>query len=363
MAVYPGIRLQVERVGDKARLLLRYPHSAQEAGCEVAQRLERNKTISRGTSELFPFRGRFAGIGIWLADAARGTDGSAASWQAARASRLARQNMDRLSPSIPARFAGHRGCTKAQAALEEGGSLISESHASPDEKHRDRPEGTPCASTSRRSIFFSVYLKSFTRAAEREHIAPSAVSKRIHDSNSTSKPRCSVAIPRGMSPTRGWRGAGARHVKSCSRTSTGWRRSPSPAAGLKGQVRIHAHSSAVVQYLPQDISSFIRQHPDVRVDLREETTLAVLQSVSDGVADIGIFGGNVEAPSGIRVLDYRRDHSSRCCRPGIRSRNSNPHVPEIQDADHISLETGSSLQISWRMRRPQEAPAFRSRSK
>jgi DNA-binding transcriptional LysR family regulator len=117
------------------------------------------------------------------------------------------------------------------------------------------------------------------------------------------------------------------------------------ASGVKGQVRIHAHSSAVVQYLPQDISSFLQQFPDIRVDLREETTSAVLQSVADGVADIGVFGGNVEAPPGTRVLDYRRDHLAAVLpKDHPFAGRSSLEFREIQNADHISLETGSSLQ-------------------
>lgn len=195
-------------------------------------------------------------------------------------------------------------------------------------------------------IFLSVYnLKSLTRAAEREHIAPSAVSKRIHDLELDLDTPLFRRHPRGVTPTQ----AGEALVRHVKRLFEDVNRLEADlgnyAAGLKGQVRIHAHSSAVVQYLPQDISSFIRQHPDVRVDLREETTSAVLQSVSDGVADIGIFGGNVEAPSGIRVLDYRRDRLVAVLPPGhpLAERTS-LMFREIQDADHISLETGSSLQ-------------------
>src|SRR5206468_1567669 len=85
---------------------------------------------------------------------------------------------------------------------------------------------------------------------------------------------------------------------------------------------------------------------NVRIDLREEPTSAVLQSVADGIADIGIFGGNIEAPSGTRVHDYRRDRLVAVLPPGhpLAGRTSLA-FRDIQDADHVSLETGSSLQI------------------
>jgi DNA-binding transcriptional LysR family regulator len=195
-------------------------------------------------------------------------------------------------------------------------------------------------------IFLSVYnLRSLTRAAEREHIAPSAVSKRIHDLELDLNTPLFRRHPRGVSPTE----AGEALVRHVQRLFEDVNRLEADlgdyASGAKGQIRIHAHSSAVVQYLPHDISSFLHRFPNVRVDLREETTSAVLQSVTDGVADIGIFGGNVEAPQGTRVLDYRRDHLAAVLpRSHPLAGRSSLAFQEIQNADHISLETGSSLQ-------------------
>ena len=102
----------------------------------------------------------------------------------------------------------------------------------------------------------------------------------------------------------------------------------------------------MVQYLPGDISAFLQDHPGVRIDLREESTNAVLQSVADGVADIGVYGGNVLAPPGTRVLEYRRDHLVAVLPVDheLAGRDS-VAFNEIQGSDHISLETGSSLQV------------------
>ncbi|WP_158266795.1 LysR family transcriptional regulator [Alsobacter soli] len=196
-------------------------------------------------------------------------------------------------------------------------------------------------------IFLSVYnLRSLTRAAEREHIAPSAVSKRIHDLELDLDTPLFRRHPRGVSPTAAGE-ALVRHVQALFANVNRLEADLGAyASGVQGQIRIHAHSSAVVQYLPGDISDFLRQHPGVRIDLREESTNAVLQSVVDGVADIGVYGGNVQAPPGTRVLDYRRDHLVAVLPTDheLAGRDSLA-FSEIQGSDHISLETGSSLQV------------------
>ena len=76
--------------------------------------------------------------------------------------------------------------------------------------------------------------------------------------------------------------------------------------GLRGSIRIFANISAMVQYLPEDLSRFLTQHPLVRVDLEEAISPLIVRAVADGVAEIGIYGGNIPAP-GLTVLPYRRD--------------------------------------------------------
>jgi DNA-binding transcriptional LysR family regulator len=195
-------------------------------------------------------------------------------------------------------------------------------------------------------IFLAVYnLKSLTAAAEREHIAPSAASRRIHDLELDLDTPLFRRHPRGVTPTEAGE-ALVRHVQRLFDDLKGLEADLGDyAQGLKGQIRIHAHSSAVIQYLPQDIAGFLERHPNVSVDLREEPSNAVLQSVVDGVADLGIFGGNVVPPPGTRALDYRRDQLMAVLpvRHPLATREMIP-FDDIRDADHISLESSSSLQ-------------------
>ena len=65
------------------------------------------------------------------------------------------------------------------------------------------------------------------------------------------------------------------------------------SGGIRGDVRIHARSSAVVHYLPHEIAGFAGAYPQVRVILREAISPDIIAAVGDGTADIGIFADNM----------------------------------------------------------------------
>jgi DNA-binding transcriptional LysR family regulator len=195
-------------------------------------------------------------------------------------------------------------------------------------------------------VFLAVYnLKNITKAAEREHIAPSAVSKRIQDLEAELDTQLFYRHPRGVTATP----AGEALAGHTQRIFEGVNQMAVElsafARGTRGQVRIHAHASAVSQYLPAEIATFVHLYPEVRVILREETSPNVLQSTLDGIADIGIFA-SLPAPPGLQVLSYREDQLVALLPVGhpLAGREG-VDFREIRESDHISLETGSSLQV------------------
>jgi DNA-binding transcriptional LysR family regulator len=196
-------------------------------------------------------------------------------------------------------------------------------------------------------MFLAVYnLGNLTKAAEREHIAPSAISKRLQDLEAELGTPLFYRHARGVTPTP----AGEVLASHVHRLFDDVNRMSAElsdfTSGVRGQVRIHAHSSAVVQYLPRQIASFVRSFPAVRVVLREETSPNVIQSTLDGIADIGIFASNLAAPAGLKVLSYKQDRLVALFPGGhALARLDSIDLSGIRDSDHISLGTGSSLQI------------------
>ncbi len=76
--------------------------------------------------------------------------------------------------------------------------------------------------------------------------------------------------------------------------------------GMRGHVRVVANISAITQFLPAQLQSFMAQHPEVQVHLQEkissEIALAVAQNTADfGILNAGHYGGD------LRYTPYRTD--------------------------------------------------------
>lgn len=157
-------------------------------------------------------------------------------------------------------------------------------------------------------LFLSVVeLQNLTKAAEREHIATSAISKRISDLELALGATLLHRQARGVEPTAAGLALAthARTVISSIERLTG--ELADYSNGSKGHVRITANRSSVITGLPEDIRTFIDTHPDVKIDLQEDNSPTVLRNVLDGRADIGVFTLGHTEQLGLETFEYRRD--------------------------------------------------------
>ena len=149
-------------------------------------------------------------------------------------------------------------------------------------------------------------LGSIGKAAEREFIAASAVSKRLSDLEATLGTALLYRHTRGVGLTPAGESL-LHHARSVLFSLEKMQGELSEYAdGVRGHVRVHASMSAIVQFLPEDLGAFIRQHPEVKIDLEEHLSTEVVRAVAEGVADLGICnttGGIGELQS----LPYRTD--------------------------------------------------------
>jgi DNA-binding transcriptional LysR family regulator len=78
------------------------------------------------------------------------------------------------------------------------------------------------------------------------------------------------------------------------------------AAGVKGHVRVFANTTAMSEFLPAVLRSYLVSHPDVTIDMHERLSPDIVRAVQEGMVDIGIIAGNVRT-EGLEVMPYRRD--------------------------------------------------------
>lgn len=183
-----------------------------------------------------------------------------------------------------------------------------------------------------------------TAAAEREHMALAAVSKRISDLESLVGTSLLYRRPRGVELTP----AGHAFLHHARRILEDIERLQAELSeygeGVRGHVRIHSNTSAIIAFLPQDLSAFSRLYPEIKIDLQERISSEVIAAVRDGLTDVGIFAGHVACDT-LQLLPYRSDRLVLMTpRDHPLADRSSIYLHEATDHDFIGLQQDTSLQ-------------------
>lgn len=190
-----------------------------------------------------------------------------------------------------------------------------------------------------------VELGSIAAAAQREHLAAAAISRRIAELEQALGSPLLVRNARGIRPTA----AGLSLMGLARGALHALDEIPLQmqdfATGLRGQVRVFANISAITQFLPADLARFRQAYPEVRVVLEESNSAATVQAVADNAADIGVF---TDYPHGGRVqsLPYRRDRLCLVIPSRHRlARRRTASLREVLQEDFVGLRTGSAVNL------------------
>lgn len=147
---------------------------------------------------------------------------------------------------------------------------------------------------------------SISRAAAREHIAPSALSRRIADLEHALGAALLVRSAHGVELTEAGLLVLARAgdleqlLKSLSQDVQALQ------GAVTGRVRLFANSSAVVGFLPERLQRFAAACPGVTVELQERLSGEVVRACLDDLADVGVAA--VESvPAGLDAWTFAQD--------------------------------------------------------
>lgn len=113
--------------------------------------------------------------------------------------------------------------------------------------------------------------------------------------------------------------------------------------GVKGHVRIQANTTAITEFLPHVLQTYLIAHPEVNVDLRERPSSAIVRAVIDGAVDIGIVAGSVHT-AGLHVTPYRNDRlvlAVATSHPLAREKSVS--FADTLEYDYIALHEGSAI--------------------
>jgi DNA-binding transcriptional LysR family regulator len=185
--------------------------------------------------------------------------------------------------------------------------------------------------------------QSIAQAAEKKHIAVSAVSRRISDLEAMLQVDLLHRHQKGVEPTP----AGyallehARiilgNVSQLEAELVGFRQ------GLRGHIRLSVNTSATLESLVDELNRFLTANPLIRIEIEEGISPDIIRAVVDNRADIGIFGGNILAPE-LSIHPYREDRLAVIV-PSAHplAVRSSVKFADLLDYEFVSLEKGSSI--------------------
>lgn len=198
-------------------------------------------------------------------------------------------------------------------------------------------------------LFISTFeRRSIAGAAKANNIAASAVSKRISDIEERKRVTLFHRRRDGVEPTPAGQAFYRQARLVCDILTRLDAEISEYADGAQGVVRISANSSAVTQFLPDDIAAFNSHFPKVRFDLHEATSGQSVNAVLNGSADLAIFSEHA-AHRGLRTRVYRRDTLMVVMPKGHPlSTKASVTLAQTLHFDHVGLQDDSSLQARIR---------------
>jgi DNA-binding transcriptional LysR family regulator len=186
--------------------------------------------------------------------------------------------------------------------------------------------------------------RNIALAAAREGIVPSAVSKRISAMEQRTGARLLDRGRRGVAVTPAgetlW-----RYARELLQTMERMHAELGEfAQGVQGNVRVFATMSAIAQFLPEDISSFIKKQQRVKVSIDERVSAEVVRGVEEGRADIGVCWDAADLRR-LTSFPYRRDNLVVITHPRHPlARNRSIAFEDTIDFEHVDIMAGSIIQ-------------------
>ena len=185
---------------------------------------------------------------------------------------------------------------------------------------------------------------SLTAAARTANLALAAASRRIRELEDALGDPLFERHARGLLPTAAGR-VFVRHGLTLLQTMEQLGSELADLRhGIARHVRLCASTAAISQFLPPLLARYAEREPQVRVDLDEQVSEAVVAALREGRADLGIF---VEGPdtAGLQTHVFRHDELVLVLPAGHRLAGAKTPLAFIDtlDEEWISLAAGAAM--------------------
>jgi DNA-binding transcriptional LysR family regulator len=185
---------------------------------------------------------------------------------------------------------------------------------------------------------------SITHGAARAHLALGAASTRIRQMEETLGVPLLIRGRQGVRPTPAGRTL-LQHARTILAQAEILREDLGVyAEGLTGQVRVLSNTNALTEFLPDALSSFLASHRHVSIDLEERLSDEIVDLIAEGVADIGIIAGTVDAGR-LTTYPFRSDRFVLVvAKEHPLASQAKVNFADVLSYDFVGLDRASALQ-------------------
>jgi DNA-binding transcriptional LysR family regulator len=190
---------------------------------------------------------------------------------------------------------------------------------------------------------------NIARAAGREAIAASAVTKRMQDLEDTLGFKLLYRDSKGTTLTPVGELVYEHARAMLDSLAALHRRLSAFSEGVQGHVRVWVTEAALVEYLAYDIATFNAAFPGVAIDIQEADSTEVFRALTLGTADIGVCAQRDDAPAQLQSIAYRKDRLvALMTRSHPLAQRSSLSFAELLDADLIGWTEHTGLMRTLR---------------
>jgi DNA-binding transcriptional LysR family regulator len=185
---------------------------------------------------------------------------------------------------------------------------------------------------------------SITHGAARANLALAAASTRIRNMEHRLGVPLLVRARHGVTPTQAGRTL-LQHARTILAQADRLRDDLGVyAKGTAGQVRVFSNTNALTEFLPETLGLFLAEHPHVSIDLEERLSDEIVGLIAEGVGDIGIVAGTVDA-GGLTTYPFRSDRFVLVvARDHALGRLAQIGFSDVLDYDFVGLDRASAIQ-------------------
>lgn len=185
---------------------------------------------------------------------------------------------------------------------------------------------------------------SITHGAARSNLALAAASTRIRKMEEGFGTELLVRGRQGVVPTQAGRTL-LQHARALLEQSERLQEDLGVyAGGHAGQVRVLSNTNSLTEFLPEALGSFLAAHPNVSVDIEERLSDEIVGLIAEGVGDIGIVAGTVDA-GGLTTFPFRSDRFVLVVgRDHELAGRSKVSFAETLDYNFVGIDRASAIQ-------------------